>query len=134
MKIKTKTKGFTLVELIVVIAVIMVLAGLLMPKFAAYQAKANETKAINTAKQIQTAAMTSYSEKNGIFEKAAVESAVSLLTQAGTVTGTVDATGKQLTVDYKSDSDSYKTVIKDDSTFIVSKGSGVDETQIYPKQ
>lgn len=134
--IKNKTsKGFTLIELIVVIAIILVLSGFLIPKFAGYQAKAKETKAINTAKQIQTAAMSSYSEMDGKFDSTGVTSIVSLLTSAEGVNAKAASDGKSVTVSYKSDSNDYNAVITDESSsFRVYKGTDTTTTnQIFPK-
>jgi len=128
-----KSKGFTLIELIVVISMILVFAGFLIPKFAGYQARAKETKAINTAKQIQTAAMSSYSEMNGIFDSAGVTSTVTTLTGAESVSSTLGADGKSITVKYTSDSNDYNAIITDDSSgFKVYKGKDTTNP-IYPK-
>jgi len=62
-----KKKGFTLIELMVVISIILVLASFLVPKLTAYKDKAKDTKAINTGKQIQVAAINSYNENNESF-------------------------------------------------------------------
>jgi type IV pilus assembly protein PilA len=51
-----KKKGFTLIELIVVIAILGILAAVLIPKFTGFQDKARSTQALTDAKQIATAA------------------------------------------------------------------------------
>ena len=63
-----KKKGFTLIEIMVAVAIMLVLMGFLVPKLSGYRAKAMEAKAINTGKQIYSAAMTSYSMTNGEFK------------------------------------------------------------------
>src|SRR5674536_8286 len=88
-----KNKGFTLVELMVVITIILVMLGFLIPKLYGYQLKAKQTKAINTAKQIQTAAMASYSENNQIFSEGDV------LTNIGSLTGVDTTANSNTTVD-----------------------------------
>ena len=127
-----KAKRFTLIELIVVIAVVLVLAGFLFPKFAGYQAKARETKAINTAKQIQTAAMSSYSENEGIFDAAAVTTAVSTLTGAEGVSADTADDKKSISVSYTCDSETYNASIDDSNGFTVYKGKDATN-KIYPK-
>ncbi len=130
--LKNKKRGFTLIELVVVISIIVIFAGFLIPKFAGYQTRAKDTKAINTAKQIQSAALSSYSEMDGKFVEASVEATVAELTGAEAVTATVGTDGT-LEVAFTSDTVNYTVEIKDSSgTFSVYKGESVDP--IYPKQ
>mgnify|MGYP003308685458 CR=1 FL=1 len=51
---KNNKKGFTIVELVIVIAVIAILAGVLIPTFASVVSKANESKALQEAKNAYT--------------------------------------------------------------------------------
>jgi len=131
--LKKKRKGFTLIELVVVISIILIFAGFLIPKFAGYQTRAKDTKAINTAKQIQSAALSSYSEMNGKFEVSAVSDSVSALTGAEGVSVTVEG-GKTVKVSFTSDTSTYTVKIEDTSgTFTVYKGGTEVSDQIYPK-
>ena len=59
-----KKKGFTLIELIVVIAILGILAAVLIPKFGGFSDKARSTQAVTDAKQIATALDSIYAEKN----------------------------------------------------------------------
>lgn len=66
---KNKKKGFTLVELIVVLAILAILAAMLVPALTGYIDKANEKKVIATARQYYVAAQTVASEAyaNGVL-------------------------------------------------------------------
>jgi type IV pilus assembly protein PilA len=131
--LKKKRKGFTLIELVVVISIILIFAGFLIPKFAGYQTRAKDTKAINTAKQIQSAALSSYSEMDGKFEAAAVSGSVSALTGAEGVSVNADG-GKSVEVSFTSDNATYTVKIQDSSgTFTVYKEGTEASDQIYPK-
>ena len=59
---KNKKKGFTLVELIVVLAILAILAAMLVPALTGYIDKANEKKAIATARQYAVAAQSVVSD------------------------------------------------------------------------
>lgn len=60
---KLNKKGFTIVELVIVIAVIAILAGVLIPTFATVVDKANESKAMQEAKNEYEAYLAEYAEK-----------------------------------------------------------------------
>jgi len=52
---KRNQKGFTLIELMIVIAIIGILAAIAIPQFAAYRVRANNTKGSTTAGVIKSA-------------------------------------------------------------------------------
>ena len=55
---KNKKKGFTLVELIVVLAILAILAALLVPALTGYIDKANSQKVVAECRQVVMAAQT----------------------------------------------------------------------------
>lgn len=78
---KNKKKGFTLVELIVVLAILAILAAMLVPALTGYIDKANEKKVIATARQYYIAAQTVVSDAYASNDEIGTISAAS-----GTVT------------------------------------------------
>ena len=65
---KNNKKGFTIVELAIVIAVIAILAGVLIPTFASVVTKANESKALQEARNIYTEYVAVVAEDGGKVE------------------------------------------------------------------
>ena len=61
---KLNKKGFTLIELIVVIAILGILAAIIIPRFTGFQKKARETQALVYAKQVATAVDSFYAENS----------------------------------------------------------------------
>lgn len=59
-----KKKGFTLVELIVVIAILGILAAVIIPRFGGFQDRASRTQALTDGKQIATAIEVLMAENN----------------------------------------------------------------------
>lgn len=129
--IYSKKRGFTLIELMLVVSIILVLMGFLIPKFSSYQEKAKVTKAVSTAKQIQTAAMASYGDNEGKFNSADVKSNVESLTSAESVNvENLLNDGQSIDITYKSDDKDCKVTINAvQNSFTVIYGTKT----VYPK-
>lgn len=102
--VKKCKKGFTLIELMLVISIIIIIAGFIFPKFINYEKKAKEVKAINAAKQIYTATMSIYSYGSSSPEDADIEDSVAKLTGEDV---DVNTDASIINIEYQSDSIPY---------------------------
>ncbi|HCP15489.1 MAG TPA: ABC transporter ATP-binding protein [Peptococcaceae bacterium] len=89
-KILGNSKGFTLVELIVVIAILGILAAVLIPQFTGFQDKARSTQLLVEAKQFATAADALLIETDGVLPAQADVLAVAGDEVDGTLIGGYD--------------------------------------------
>ena len=127
-----KLKGFTLIELLLVVSIILILMGFLVPKFSSYENKVKSTKAVNTAKQLQTAAVASYGDNNGKFLKEDVQKCIDELTYAQEPKVLDNGLeGQSISINYKSDDKDYTVYIDAlENNYTVKDQNG---SQIYPK-
>lgn len=65
---KNNRKGFTIVELVIVIAVIAILAGVLIPTFAGIVEKANKSAALQEAQNAYKEAYANAMAEDGVIE------------------------------------------------------------------
>ncbi len=69
---KLNNKGFSLVELIIVIAIMVILVAVLAPQFTKWVERSRISTDIQNASEIATAAQVAFAEKGTGFTKAAV--------------------------------------------------------------
>lgn len=91
-KVKNSNEGFTLVELIVVIAIIGILSGIMLPKFTGFMAKGKKAEVQSDIRQIYTAC-TAYFAENGKYpdDKEDIKDYV-VISELGTGTATLTET------------------------------------------
>jgi type IV pilus assembly protein PilA len=64
LKLRRKAKGFTLIELMIVVAIIGILAAIAIPNFLKYQAKSRQSEAKQNLGSIFTSQIAYYGENN----------------------------------------------------------------------
>lgn len=63
-KMRRGEKGFTLIELMIVVAIIGILAAIAIPQFASYRRRAQDSAAKSALKNLSTAQENYYAENN----------------------------------------------------------------------
>ncbi len=116
-KFKKKQKGFTLIEMVIVLAIIVVILTFLVPKISAYINRSRDTKASHIAKQIQSVIVQNWIEgKDEMEEK--LQEFIDPSVEASLVSNSTDA----VKVSFKCDSENYVVnVVKDSGVLDVQK-------------
>ncbi|MBC8062294.1 MAG: type II secretion system protein [Clostridiaceae bacterium] len=135
-KKNSRKKGFTLIELIVVVSIIIILSGFLVPKVIGYQDKAKKAKVVNTARQIFDTSMESYTEEEGVLTQSKIFASIKAVTDVVSDSAKVVVLGDDTTVTFDSDSKTYDVVVTaKNNKFLVNEvsGTGADRsvTEVY---
>lgn len=104
---KKKSKGFTLIEVIVAVTIVIILGTLAVPKVSGYINKAKEAKVTSIGKQIYNAAMWTYSEQGNSFDSTKIIDAVAETTNMSLDAGSVDTTGNFVKINFSNNSKNY---------------------------
>lgn len=119
-----RKKGFTLIEVIVAVSIVIILASLAVPKVAAYIDKAKNAKVITQGKQIYTAAMWSYSEEEGKFISGSISEAVNTVSGISSISKISVKNTKNVDISFTSDSNTYLLNIDaDTNTYKITMGN-----------
>lgn len=128
-KRNSKKKGFTLIELIVVMSIILVLGSFLLPKFNGYREKAQKLKVIDTGRQIYLTIVESYIEGNTDFDADKIAATTEELLGLDSIEVIGDV-GQKINISYEVDKKTYYLEFDEDSSgFIIRDESS---KQIYP--
>ena len=115
-------KGFSLVELIIVIAIMAVLVGVLAPQFLKYVEQSRKSKDIQAASSLQTAYLTDIadSEITGTATQKEIAEAADLpstVSEVPTVAGTETGTASHFFVTYDANAGTCSVFVKVGTTF-----------------
>lgn len=120
-----KAKGFTLIEVIIAVSIVVILSSLTVPKITGYIDKAKNAKILNTGKQIYTAVMWSYSDQGNTFNLTKLLETVSSTSGiTGINSSAISIVSTLVTIPFSSDSANCSVIIEaTDSSFKVMKGT-----------
>ncbi len=115
-------KGFSLVELIIVIAIMAVLVGVLAPQFLKYVEQSRKSKDIQTAANLQTAYLTDIADSEITTDAnkkkiAATTDLPSTVKTIPTVSGTEENTDKNFYVTYSVNEGTCSVYVLVDGTY-----------------
>lgn len=117
-------KGFTLIEIIIVVSIIGILSSILIPKYISYIDKANEAKAEQISKMIFVSAMRVYLNEDKFIKEQVSEAVNDDMNIEGLNINVKSPTqdGNTIYAEFNTGDDNYMVTIKgDNSTFTLNK-------------
>lgn len=125
-----KHKGFTLIELMLVIALIAILYSVLVPNYKYYNNKVKAKSAVIYGQQINSAVMYSYGENNGVYNMKKIREAINNYTSVNVLNVYQENNNKiDVSVSFEFNGEEYKFIKKSINSFelINSKGKAIYE-------
>lgn len=98
LKEKLYKDGFTLIELVTVIAIISILSSIIIPNYIGYIDKANKIKIICEGKQLFSAAIESYKESSNTFNNIQIINVVEEITGVNLTVADINVSSPSLVV------------------------------------